>query len=147
MLFIVFLAIIGLLLSVFYATEFSLSQFHLLLVSEKVSGGKNLYINIYDYLAPIPVYLNSYLSFTEYKSLLNSQILGFIILLFNSLYFNSIIDKYRLIEERTFVPGFMYLLLSCSVFTGFEFSSFLISTLFFEFSSICVVKSRIRKFR
>lgn len=140
MLFIALLAIVALFLSIFYSTEFSISQFHLLMVSEKVSDGKYLYINIYDYLSPLPVYLNSYLSLTNQKSLLNSQILGFIILLFNSLYFNSIIDNYRLIEERTFVPGMLYLLLSSTIFTGFEFSSFLIATVFLNLAISTLLK-------
>ena len=140
MLLILILAIISLVLTIFYSTDISFNQFHLLLVSEKVSNNKYLYLDIYDYLAPIPVYLNSFLVVFGDKNLLISQIIGFIIIFLNSLYFNSIVDKYRLVMERTFIPGLMYLLFSSTIFTGFEFSALLMASSFLLFSISAMLK-------
>ena len=92
MVLIVFLAIGALFLSVFYNPEFSIAQFHLVMVGSKIYEGKLLYLSVYDYLAPIPVYLNSFLPILSESNLLYSKIISCILILLNSLYFNSIID-------------------------------------------------------
>ena len=130
MLLILILAVFFLLLAIFYASSFSFNQFHLLLVSSKVSNSKLLYTEVFDYLAPLPIYFNALLNGIGSNSLLISEIAGFFLILFNSLFFNNLVDKYRLIEERTFVPGFIYLLFSSSIFTGFEFSPLLLASTF-----------------
>lgn len=107
-----------------------INHFRLLLDAQKVNEGLVMYDSIFDFKGIIPIYINALvLKFSAYNGLV-IKIIASILIFSNAIYFNSIVDKYRLISERSFVPGLICLIFSFSFYQSLELSSILLGNIF-----------------
>ena len=138
-------AIILISLSIIYSKPIETHHFRLLLNSSKINNGLYLYNTIYDYSGIIPTYINSFfISLFGYQNMITKIFAGILIFI-NAIYFNSIVDKYKLIEERSFIPGFLSLIISFSVYQNLELNSILIANMFITLAISSFLKIGLEK--
>jgi hypothetical protein len=82
------------------------------LVGEKLLEGSVLYKDILDDCPPLVALLYTGLSFVAERSVLLSTFLATALTFVQALYFNQICIKFGQIDERSYMPAAMYLLLS-----------------------------------
>ena len=107
-----------------------INHFRILLDAQKVNEHFTLYKGIYDYSGFSTVHLNAlFLRVFDVDSVA-IKIISSLIIFINAFYINNIVDKYRLIEERSFLPGLIYVVLSFSVYQNLSLNAVLIGNFF-----------------
>lgn len=130
-----FVLILGTLLSViavFLSPPMSVYYARILLDAKKVSSGFVMYRDIYDHAGIIPVYLNAFLISIGASGI--SKLIGALIIVANAIYLNYVVDRFRLLEERSFVPALVALIFGFSIYQGLELNAFLLGNFFILFA-------------
>ena len=127
--------------SIYIDKPLEINHFRLLLNASKLNEGLYMYTSIYDTIGVIPVYINAFfLKFTDYESPI-FLIISSIILFLNAVYFNNIVDKHRLINERSYLPALFALLFSFIFYQQLSLTSILIGNVFVTLSVSSLLKT------
>lgn len=132
MLFVLILGTLLAMVAIFLSPTTSLYYARILLDAKKVSSGFVMYRDVYDHAGIIPVYLNAFLIYMGVSGI--SKLLAALIIVANAIYLNYIVDRFRLLDERSFVPALVALIFGFSIYQGLELNAFLLGNFFILFA-------------
>ena len=114
----------------FQGLTLTLPELNHFLVGESLSNGANLYVSLWEDISPLSAWFYMFLYFIFGKSIWIYHVLGFILVFFQSVLFNSITYRNRLYHENTYVPALIYGLLMSLSSEMYSLSPILMSSTF-----------------
>ena len=88
------------------------------LIGDRLAGGHSMYIDVVDDTGPLSATVYWLMHFLAGKSLLAHRYIGVLILLFQAIYINRLLIRYKSFEENTYIPA---LVMTVLFFVSFDF--------------------------
>ena len=101
-----------------------------MLVGEKLTGGVNLYSEVWDSIAPLSAFIYTGIDYLFGRSQLTYQIFAYLLVCYQIFIFNSFLINSKAYAENTYIPGIIYALLSSVCYDMFTLTPFLIGLTF-----------------
>lgn len=105
----------------------SIPELNWMLVGERLSEGSRLYIGVWDNIGPLAALIYSLVEFIFNRSQTVYVILAILLTTYQSLVFNTFLINKKAFNETTYVPAFVYIILSSFSFDFYVLSPVLIS--------------------
>ncbi|MEK6479541.1 hypothetical protein WJR50_18495 [Catalinimonas sp. 4WD22] len=108
-------------------TSLSIPELNWMLVGEKLAEGSRLYIGVWDNIGPLAALIYSLIELIFTRSQTTYALLAILLTTYQSLVFNNFLLNKKAFNENTYVPAFVYVILSSFSFDFYILSPVLIS--------------------
>ncbi len=127
----VLLAIIFLSLPIFInAPSLTLQELKLTVLGETLHQGKTMYVQVFDNTAPMAAWVSSWLNFLWGRSALAQHILAAILIFIQAAFFAIVLINTKAYNESTYLPAFLFAILSFFSFDLLSLSPELLASTF-----------------
>lgn len=100
----------------------TLPEFKGVLVGEALSEGKQLYVSVWDSLPPLPAWFQKHFHSVSERSTLPRHIASWAFIFFQAAFFGIMLIRNRAMNESTYLPAFIFLLLCFFSFDTIAFT-------------------------